>query len=180
MRLIIPLSVSLLVGCASGPPAPVASAPAPDVRMSTPQGTQVLSVGVTVIRGVADLPYPIDKVWSAMSPAYDSLAIPLTVFDPANHTIGNEGLKAHRRIGKTRIAEYLNCGNGEGGPSADLYDISLSVVSKLQPNSSGGTTLTTTVDGVAKPASFSGDYIKCTTTSGLEQRLVKIVEARVW
>jgi hypothetical protein len=180
MRTLVVLSVGVVVGCASPGTGAVVSAPAPDVRMSTPQGTQVLSVGVTVVRGVADLPYPIEKVWSAMAPAYDSLAIPLTVLDAASHTIGNEGLKAHRRIGNTRIAEYLNCGNGEGGPSADIYDISLSVISRLQPNSAGGTTITTTVDGVAKPASYSGDYIKCTTTSGLEQRLVKIVEARAW
>jgi hypothetical protein len=72
----------------------------------------------------------------------------------------------------------LNCGSGEGGPSADIYDINLSVVSKLQPNSTGGTTITTTVDGNAKPASYSGDYIKCATTGALEQRLVRLVEAQ--
>ena len=41
-------------------------------------------------------------------------------------------------------------------------------------------TITTTVDGVAKPASFSGDYIKCATTGELEKRLVKIVEDKLW
>jgi hypothetical protein len=123
---------------------------------------------------------PIDKVWSAMSPAYDSLAIPLTVLDAASHTIGNEGLQARRRIGKTRIGEYLNCGSGQGGPSADIYEINLSMVSRLQPNTAGGTTITTTVDGVAKPASFTGDYIKCGTTGELEKRLVKFVENQIW
>jgi hypothetical protein len=115
-----------------------------------------------------------------MAPAYDSLSIPLSVFDATSRTIGNEGLKARRRIGKTRIGEYLNCGNGEGGPSADIYEINLSMVSRLQPNAVGGTTITTTVDGVAKPASFSGDYIKCATTGELEKRLVKIVEDKLW
>jgi hypothetical protein len=180
MRTIIVLSACVLFACAPAGPGAVASTPGPDVRMSMPQGTQVISVGATVVRGVANLQFPIDKVWSAMSPAYDSLAIPLTVFDPANHTIGNEGLKARRRIGNTRIGEYLNCGNGEGGPSADIYDINLSMVSRLQPNANGGTTITTTVDGAAKPASFTGDYIKCGTTGELEQRLVKFVEKQIW
>lgn len=179
MRGIIVLSVSVLVGCAPAGPGAVASAPGPDVRMSMPQGTQVISVGATVVQGVANLQFPIDKVWSAMSPAYDSLAIPLTVIDGTTHTIGNEGLKARRRIGSTRIGKYLNCGDGEGGPSSDIYDINLSVVSRLQPNSAGGTTITTTVDGVAKPASFSGDYIKCATTGELERRLVKLVENKI-
>jgi hypothetical protein len=180
MKVIFVLSAGVLVGCASPNPGAVASSPGPDVRMSMPQGTQVITTGATVVRGVANLQFPIDKVWSAMAPAFDSLSIPLTVLDAATHTIGNQGLKARRRIGKTRIGEYLNCGNGEGGPSADLYDINLSLVSKLEPNSVGGTTITTTVDGVAKPASFSGDYIKCATTGELEKRLVKLVEDKLW
>jgi hypothetical protein len=181
MRALILLSVAVVVGCASPSPGAVASTPGPDVRMTMPSGSQqVLNVGASVVRGVANLQFPIDKVWSAMAPAYDSLSIPLSVFDATSRTIGNEGLKARRRIGKTRIGEYLNCGNGEGGPSADIYEINLSMVSKLQPNSYGGTTITTTVDGVAKPASFSGDYIKCGTTGELEKRLVKLVEDKLW
>jgi hypothetical protein len=180
MRVVIVLSVGVFIGCASTNPGAVASTPGPDVRMNMPQGSQVITTGATVVRGVANLQFPIDKVWSAMVPAYDSLSIPLSVLDVATHTIGNEGLKARRRIGKTRIGEYLNCGNGEGGPSADLYDINLSMVSKLQPNAAGGTTITTTVDGVAKPAAFSGDYIKCATTGELEKRLVKLVEDKLW
>jgi hypothetical protein len=180
MRAIIVLSVGVVTGCASPNPGAVASTPGPDVRMTMPQGSQVITSGATVVRGVANLHFPVDKVWTAMAPAYDSLSIPLSVFDATSRTIGNEGLKARRRIGKTRIGEYLNCGNGEGGPSADIYEINLSMVSRLQPNAVGGTTITTTVDGVAKPASFSGDYIKCATTGELEKRLVKIVEDKLW
>ncbi|HEV7596086.1 MAG TPA: hypothetical protein VGO33_13905 [Gemmatimonadaceae bacterium] len=181
MRAIIVLLVGVVIGCASPNPGAVASAPGPDVRMTMPSGSQqVLNVGVSVVRGVANLQFPIDKVWNAMMPAYDSLSIPLSVLDATSHTIGNEGLTARRRIGKTRIGEYLNCGNGEGGPSADIYEINLSMVSRLQPNAVGGTTITTTVDGAAKPASFSGDYIKCATTGELEKRLVKIVEDKLW
>lgn len=180
MRAVIVLTVCVAFGCASPNPGAVAATPGPDVRMNMPQGSQVITTGATVVRGVANLQFPIDKVWSAMVPAYDSLSIPLSVLDPSTHTIGNQGLKARRRIGKTRIGEYLNCGNGEGGPSADLYEINLSMVSTLQPNSAGGTTITTTVDGAARPASFSGDYIKCATTGELEKRLVKLVENQIW
>jgi hypothetical protein len=180
MRVVIVLSVGVVIGCAPPSPGAVAATPGPDVRMNMPQGSQVIRTGATVIRGVANLQFPIDKVWSAMVPAYDSLSIPLTVLDATSHTIGNQGLKARRRIGQTRIGEYLNCGNGEGGPSADLYDINLSMVSTLQPNAAGGTTITTTVDGAAKPASFSGEYIKCATTGELEKRLVKLVEDKLW
>ena len=132
-----------------------------------------------MVRGVAEIQAPVDRVWNALPSAYDSLAIPLTVVDSVNHLIGNEGLQTRRRLGTVRLGEYLNCGSGQGGPSADTYDINLTVVTKLQPNKTGGTTATITVDGVAKSASFSGDYIKCATTGKLEQRLVKFVEAQL-
>jgi len=114
------LPIFALIELAARPqlePGAVAATPGPDVRMNMPQGSQVITTGATVIRGVANLQFPIDKVWSAMVPAYDSLSIPLSVLDASTHTIGNQGLKARRRIGKTGIGEYLNCGNGEGGPS---------------------------------------------------------------
>jgi hypothetical protein len=82
MRVIIALSVSAVVGCASPNTGAVSSGPGPDVRMRMPQATQVLSVGASVVQGVA-------------------------------------------------------------------------------------------------PASYSGDYIKCATTGGLGQRLVRLVEAQI-
>lgn len=173
------LLAGVLVGCAPAVPGGASTAPGPDVRLNAPQGSEVLSIGATVVRGVANLQDPIDKVWAALPVAYDSLAIPLTVLDATNHVIGNEGLKLRRRLGRVRLSEFLNCGNGEGGPSADSYDVNLSVVTKLQPNSNGGTTATITVDGVAKPAEFSGDYIKCATTGALETRLVKLVQPQL-
>jgi hypothetical protein len=141
-----------------------------------PQGQQVISVGGTVVRGVAKIDAGIDKVWSAMTVAYDSLGIPLTVLDASTHTIGNEGLKTRRRIGKARISEYLDCGNGQGGPSADVYDINVSVVSRLMTNTDAGTTVTTTIDAVAKSPNFSGENLRCATTGELEKRLAGIAE----
>jgi hypothetical protein len=178
MRLITMLPLVVLVACSPTPGA-MAPSPEPDVRLSTPQGSHVISTGGTVIRGVANIEAGIDRVWDGMRVAYDSLAIPLTVFDASTHTIGNEGLKARRRIGKSRISEYLNCGNGEGGPSADMYDVNLSVVTRLTTNADAGTTVTTTVDAVAKPANFSGENIRCGTTGELEKRLVKITEGQL-
>jgi hypothetical protein len=46
-------------------------------------------------------------------------------------------------------------------------------------NANAGTTVTTTVDAVAKPANFSGENIRCGTTGELEKRLVRIVESQL-
>jgi hypothetical protein len=85
----------------------------------------------------------------------------------------------HRRLGKARLSEYVNCGNSQGGPSADTYEINLAVSTRLAAAPSGGTVVTTVVNAAGKPASLSGDYIPCATTGGLETRLVKLIEAQL-
>ena len=171
------LAVATVWACASsGSPTPTIN---PDVRIVTPQNEQAMSISSTVVEGVATVAAPIDKVWAVLTPSYDSLGIPLTAIDPASHSVANGGVIVHRRLGKTRLSEYLNCGNSQGGPSADTYEINLSITTRLAPASPSGTTVTTVVNAAGKPASLSGDYIPCASTDGLETRLVRMIEAQL-
>jgi hypothetical protein len=148
-----------------------------DVRIVTGQKEQVMSTGSSVVEGVATVNAPIDKVWAVLTPTYDSLAIPLTAIDPATHAVANGGFITHRRLGKARLSEYLNCGNSQGGPSADTYEINLAITTRLASAPSGGTVVTSVVNAAGKPASLSGDYIPCGTTGQLETRIVRQIEA---
>ena|SRR5437868_4062428 len=65
------------------------------------------------------------------------------------------------------------------GPSADSYEINLQVTTSLAPASSAATVVTTRVNAAGKPASLSGEYMPCSTTGGLETRLVRLIEAQV-
>jgi hypothetical protein len=170
--------MGVVLACATNAP-PVASSPESDIRITGPQGSMGISTRATVIAGVANLGAPVDKVWGTLAPVYEALAIPLTIADPATHTIGNQGMRAHHRLGDVRLSEYLNCGDSQGGQSADTYEVNMSVVTALTTNASGGTTITTTVDAMAKPGSFSAEFSRCATTGRLESRIVQLVEARL-
>jgi hypothetical protein len=167
------------LGCASSTSGSLPSGSSSDVRIVTPQSEQAVSIGSAVVEGVATIAAPIDKVWAVLAPSYDSLAIPLTAIDAAGRAIGNGGVIVHRKLGKARLSEYVNCGNSQGGPSADTYEINLAVSTRLAPAPAGGTVVTTVVNAAGKPASLSGDYIPCATTGGLETRLVKLIEAQL-
>ena len=179
-RTLMVLVVVSIWGCASSTSGTGMPASAPDVRVVTPGGEKVLATGSTaVVEGVATVDAPVDKVWAALVPAYDSLAIPLTAIDPAAHVIGNGGFIVHRKLGNARLSQYINCGSAQGGPSADSYEINLQVTTSLAPASSTSTVVTTRVNAAGKPASLSGEYMPCATTGGLETRLVRLIEAQV-
>jgi hypothetical protein len=178
-RLLLLATVVWICGCASSTSGSLPSASSSDVRIVTPQNEQVMAIGSSVVEGVATVSAPIDRVWAVLTPSYDSVAIPLTAIDPAAHVLGNGGLIVHRKLGKARLSEYINCGNSQGGPSADTYEVNLSVSTRLAPAPSGGTIVTTVVNAAGKPASLSGDYVPCGTTGGLETRLVRLIEAQI-
>ena len=166
-------------GCASSGSGSLPPVSNTDVRIVTSQHEQVMSTGSSVVEGVATVTAPIEKVWSVLQLSYDSLAIPITAIDPAARTIGNGGFIVHRKLGKARLSEYLNCGNSQGGPSADTYEINLAVTTRLAPAPTGGTVVTTVVNAAGKPASLSGDFIPCGTTGQLETRIVRMIESQL-
>jgi hypothetical protein len=177
MKKTLSAAMVLFWGCASS--GSLSPASNPDVRIVTPQSEQAMAIGSSVVEGVATVAAPIDKVWAVLTSSYDSLGIPLTAIDPGSHTVGNGGVILHRKLGKARLSEYINCGNSQGGPSADTYEVNFSVTTRLSPSSSTGTVVTTVVNAAGKPASLSGDYIPCGTTGGLETRLVRLMEAQL-
>jgi hypothetical protein len=123
--------------------------------------------------------FPTERVWSVIRAVYDSLAIPVTIFDPASHTIGNAALRVRRRLGETALSKYLNCGSTQGGSSADTYEIQMSVTSVVAPEESGTTSIVTTVQGQGRPITLSSEYTTCSTTGGLEMRVLEAVKARL-
>jgi hypothetical protein len=170
-----------LAGCASSSSS-TGSAPAPAVetiRVPTATPGVTASLTTTTVANIAMVPLPLARVWLVMASVFDSLAIPLTTVDPATHTIGNGDLKVRRRLGAESLRTYLNCGNTQGAPNSETFDIRLSVISQLTPDGPGGTTVTTTVQAMARPVSVSGEYIRCSSTGALETRLGDIVAARL-
>ena len=120
--------------------------------------------------------FPQDHVWAIMRTVYDSLGIPIAAFDPASRTIGNNNLRLKRRLGEVALSKYVNCGSTQGFPSADTYEVFLSIVTSVRPDASGpqATQITTTIDGQARPITFSGEPVRCSSLTTLEARIVEI------
>jgi hypothetical protein len=180
MRLTVLLSLAAVAGCSSPPV--VESAPAPEtVRVvgGAAPGAIVLGMSASSASSHATmLNAPVADVWRALLGAYESLSIPLSMVDSPRRLVGNSGFNARRRLGSLPLVRLLDCGATQGGPSAETYDIRLSVITQLKPEGAG-TALSTSVEAMGKPVAFSGEYIRCSSTGVLESRLADAVNARL-
>jgi hypothetical protein len=179
MRATVVLSLVMLSGCASSNAVPGRPTPNETVRIVGPTGAVDLTTSPTVAPRVDTIPAPLDQVWRMLPAAYDSLAIPLTNLDAANHVVGNAGLKVRGRLGNVPLSRYLDCGDSQGAPSAETYEVQLSMFTQVYPGSSGTATVTTTVQASGRPVAFSGEYVRCTSKGALEARLASSLKAQL-
>jgi hypothetical protein len=127
-----------------------------------------------------DIPVAPDQVWSILPAVYDSLGIPVSTIDPSRRIIGNPGYKAHQRLGKTSLGRYIDCGRTQGFPSADSYDIYLSVTTHVQSGkTSGSTRMSTMLEAAGRPMAFSGEYTKCGSLGTLESAINDAVRKKL-
>ena len=164
------------VACASRQQPQTPSGPSiQTTRVSVGQNTTAITTVTEEQIGVAQYPAPLSLVWGALRTAYDSLGIPLTKLDEANHVLGNEGMKVRRRLGKTSLTRLLDCGSAQAGPNAETYEVHISVLSLVTSNGTHQTQSTTKVEASARPVSFAGDFVRCTSTGELERSLESMV-----
>ena len=148
MRRLRVISCVGLLGCASSGATASGSTPLETIRISGGAGLPTTAVDThpTNESAVITVGFPLDRVWLALRTAYDSLAIPVSSFDASTHTIGNASMRLRRRLGNVAMSKYVNCGNVQGGPSADSYELVLSVVTRVEPSEPGMSRLSTSVD----------------------------------
>lgn len=179
MRATVLISLVTLSGCASSSAVPGHPTPTETVRIVGLTGAVALTTSPTVAARIDTFPAPLDEVWRILPAAYDSLAIPPTSLDAANHVVGNAGLKVRGRLGNVPLTRYLDCGDSQGAPSAETYEIHLSIFTQVQPGRSGTATVATTVQASGRPVAFSGEYVRCASKGVLESRLVDRLKAQL-
>ena len=191
MRLLVLVLVAPLAafaGCASAgsPSSSGATAATVAPGAPVPQRRQVQIAGAPLVmsteasRDVAQLAAPVARSWEALRAAYDSVGVAVGTLDPRTYTIGNLGYKVRQRLGRAPLSRYLDCGGStQVGPNADSYDVMLSVTSTLTPAGAEATTLTTTVEADARPATFNQSWMRCTSKGALEKRLADVVRAQL-
>ncbi|HWJ13692.1 MAG TPA: hypothetical protein VNS10_08100 [Gemmatimonadaceae bacterium] len=168
-----------VAACASsgGTPSP-SSAPTTmeTTRIAAGTGTMTMTTNRDIATNAKTVAYGMDGVWAAVRAAYDSVAVPVAIFDAASHSVGNSALRVRRRLGDVALSKYLNCGSTQGFPSADTYEIQMSVLTQLRSDpASGGTTILTTVQGQGRPMTISSEFTPCSSTGGLETRIIDLV-----
>jgi hypothetical protein len=63
---------------------------------------------------------------------YAKLEIPISEVSDRDRTIGNEGLRAHRRLAGMAMQEVLDCGDKMGVLNAEVWDIQVNLQSYVK------------------------------------------------
>ena len=170
-----------LSACASSSSS--SSTPTPTARPATQTvsggAAGSMTIANTTSSDVVSLASAADAVWRIMPSIYDSLGVTVNTMDQSRKMIGNTGYKIRQRLGKAPLSRYIDCGNSQIGPSADSYDVMLSVMSTVAPAGEKSATVSTIVEAQAKPVTYNQPYMRCSTKGTLEKRLGELLNARL-
>jgi hypothetical protein len=180
MRIIvvlISLAGAAVAACASGGAGAPGSPSMETVRVESGNALMTTTMHPAINANGATLALPLDRTWAILRFVYDSLGIPVATMDAASHIIGNPDMKLRRRLGEVGLSTYINCGNAQGTPSAETYEIRMSVLTQAVSLNSTSTSVLTTVEARGRPITMSGEFTLCSSTGALERRVVDFVKA---
>ena len=111
------------------------------------------------------LAVPASRVWTALSPAYNALPIPIVAFDSTTRSIRGAA-NAYRQFLRNPVSRFVDCGTTLVGPNADTYRVELRVESQVVAVTDTTSSIQTRVD-----ASGTGSVgrVGCSTTGSLER-----------
>lgn len=184
MRVVSTVCLLGLVACASSGSGSSGngSAPAPDrtVRVIGATSSTNITMSGADVSNAHTFAGTVDQVWRALPIVFDSLGIPVQALDPVKHTIGASSFLARHKLKNVALSRYVDCGNTQMGPAADDYDVMLTVLADVHPARGGaGTTVSTTVEALARPANYAQDYSRCSSKGSLERKLFEFLDARL-
>lgn len=180
MRTATLLLVLPLAACATSNSSSAPTPASQTVRVVGATGGASLTMAGNNTSNVHTLAFGMDQVWRALPFVFDSIGIPVGTLDPAKRTIGNSGFKVRGRLKGVPLSRYIDCGNStQIGPNADAYDVNITMFAELHPGEAGATVLSTTMDAVARPATFAQEYSHCSSKGALETRFADILKARL-
>jgi hypothetical protein len=181
MRRLLFVSAALLAACASSQGS---SAPPPTdqtVRIPSSSGgsATTLVIAPSTTSSTKQLAASVDRIWGVLPAVYASLGLPVTDRSAADHTTGSSSFKIRHRLDGVSLSRYLDCGSTQGSPSADSYEILLSVNTRVSGGASDSTTVSVSVDAMGRPVFVSAEYIHCGSTGGIEKRFFEILRSEL-
>jgi hypothetical protein len=183
MRLVV-LALPALLACAS------AGTAAPETSATTVYNTNLASIAggntaMTSLRTVdavaTTLPVPRAEAITAVRLAYEELGFGAPLVDPAAGEVGNPDFRGRRRLKAIQFRLALDCGGPTDRPNAEVYDLRMSVITRVRAAASGGgSTIATVVDANAQnPTNPGTNALPCTSHGEIEQAIAKAAEAKL-
>jgi hypothetical protein len=121
-----------------------------------------------------------DQVWAVLPMVYAELGIPLSMNNSASKTLGNTGWRTRRAIAKVPMQRYLECGSSGTLANAETYSITMSIITSVRSNASGGSVVSTAVTASGRnPVTSNSNEVRCVSTGDLEIRIRDMVQKRV-
>ena len=178
-RFPILLVLPIAAACASAPATQSGPTTISTTRISGGAQAGETAITTTTVSPTAtvEIQAPLDRTWAALRAVYDSLGIPVSTVDASQHLLGNTGIKLRRQLGETPLIRLIDCGSAQGGPNAETYEVFFAVATQLHTTADSGRTLaSTSLQASARPVSFAGEYVACTSNGGLESRIGQMLK----
>jgi hypothetical protein len=186
-------AASLLAAAIAVAPAARAQAPAPaDPTPRTevgPHGAErrITIAGATLtLRPSADgfvdatLTAPAARVYEVLAAALGDVGLSVKEVDPRIQQVGTGPFRAQFRVGKQRLSTFVDCGtDAQGLRQADSFAFSMRVTTQVVAESAERATVRTLLQATGRPASTSGNDMRCPTTGKLEERIAEAVARRL-
>lgn len=144
------------------------------VANATDPLTLLASPRVGTVRG--PLPATLERVWAMLPAAFAANNLTINAVDSAAHAVG-DSMVVRGTIGTAAATEIIDCGTPPAGRNADSVDVSLFVTVRLEASDSSGTTVTSTVQAVARPSGRPPSL--CRSRGVLERRLLAALRSRL-
>lgn len=110
-------------------------------------------------------------LWPALVQVYADLGLEPNGADSRNYVLQVKDQRVRRLDGKL-LSTFLDCGSGNNGQYANVYDVFVTLQTLLLPAEGGATTVRTQFEAYARDA-HSNAPIRCTSRRTLEKRIVE-------
>ena len=112
--------------------------------------------------------------WAALMRAYTTLGIPITASEPNKRLLGSGPTRAHRKFGGQSLSQSLDCGSSITGDNADMYEVTIRLVSEIEP-AGDNSIVRTQIAATATAVGSSNSALHCTSKRTLEKKIARLV-----
>lgn len=123
---------------------------------------------------------PPGQAFAAAALVLQNFGIEADVRDSVGGLLGNIGLVRTRRLNRTPLSVFLNCGSSMTGLRADYYRVMMPLLLMFDPSGADRTSMRIALVASAQdPTGTSNQPVLCGSTGALETRMRKAIEEQI-